>query len=125
MLPVNSGAGGVSFTAVATSPISAWRAVRTANSNGDVTPASPVTDVVVIGIVVAAVSAGGLAVLVRSGTYTDLSWNWIAGDAVVLGDNGVLTQTLPVDAQVLQPLGIAISATRLIIRIDTNTVITT
>lgn len=121
LLPTIPGGGAVTFTAMTTEPVSAWRAVRIANSNGDVAIAQPVMDVVVLGISLTAANTGAIVTLARTGTYTDLSWNWTAGAPIVLGDDGALTQTLPDDAEVLQPLGLAISATRMLIRIDVQT----
>jgi hypothetical protein len=50
----------------------------------------------VLGITVGAVSQGVEINISTLGEMTELTWNWIAGLAIFLGNDGVLTQTPPI-----------------------------
>lgn len=116
--------GAVSFPVTANESISAWRAVHLVPGfPGFVEPAQPVSDVVVLGISISAALSGASVTLVRTGAYEDLTWNWTPGEPIILGDDGVLTQDIVPGAQVIQPLGLAITATRMLVRIDAATLI--
>lgn len=122
-LPV---AGAVTFSApIAQTGVSAWRAVMSGPAaDGSVIYAQPMAGVVVLGISVSAASGNGSPInLVRTGVYTSSSWSWTAGSAIVLGFDGALVQSVPPLATTLQPLGLAISPTRIIVRLDPQTVL--
>jgi hypothetical protein len=73
---------------------------------------------VVIGISTTAGNTGETITIKTSGQITDASWNWTKG-AIYLGANGVLTQTAPTGGSIVVHVAKAITATTLIIDIDT------
>jgi hypothetical protein len=97
--------------------ISAWHAVRSDGIGGLLT-AAPTLGVVVLGITVTAGAPGASVQVVRTGIYDDVSWSWTPGVGIVLGASGELTQTVPPGAEVIAPLGVAITATKMLMRID-------
>lgn len=77
--------------------------------------AQPVLGDTVIGI---SAAAGTDVSYIRTGIYSDPSWNWTIRVPIVMGWDGVMTQTQPPDAQVLQRVALPLSPTRIIIRIE-------
>ena len=73
----------------------------------------------VIGITTAAFAAGVVATIQTNGIMTDPAWAWTPQLPMFLSTNGLLTQVAPVaPATFLLNLGIAISATSIIISIQ-------
>jgi hypothetical protein len=107
------------ITLVAGENLSALRAV-TSNSSGQAVYASNDTlaNAQVVGITNAAATSGANATIKISGILTDANWNWTKG-TVYLGTNGSLTQTVPTGGAVIVHVGKALTATQLIIDIDT------
>ena len=70
----------------------------------------------VAGITTMAVSSGDSVVIQNAGEITEPSWNWSQG-VVYLGLNGQLTQTPP-SSGVNTEIGVALSATKLLVRIQ-------
>jgi hypothetical protein len=99
--------------------ISALRCITT-NSSGEAVYATPDTlaNAVVIGISTTAGNTGETITIKTSGQLLDASWNWTKG-AIYLGANGVLTQTAPTGGSIIVHVAKAITATTLIIDIDT------
>ena len=100
--------------------ISALRCITT-NSSGEAVYATPDTlaNAVVIGISTTAGSAGDTITVKTNGELSDASWNWTKG-AIYLGSNGVLTQTAPSGGAIVVHVAKAITATKIIIDIDTT-----
>jgi hypothetical protein len=100
--------------------ISALRCITT-NSSGEAVYATPDTlaNAVVIGISTTAGNTGETITIKTSGQLSDASWNWTKG-AIYLGANGVLTQTAPTGGSIVVHVAKAITATTLIIDIDTT-----
>lgn len=111
--------GVVSLTVTATPAVSAWRAVQLV-PEGYVVVAQPSAGVRVLGITR---NAGTSVTLVRTGVYTDPSWTWDLTKTIILGTDGTLVQNVPDGATRLQNLGIPISATSMIVRLDPPTAI--
>lgn len=107
------------ITLVAGENLSALRAV-TSNSSGQAVYASNDTlaNAQVVGITNGAVTSGANATIKISGILTDANWNWTKG-TVYLGTNGSLTQTVPTGGAVIVHVGKALTATQLLIDIDT------
>jgi hypothetical protein len=100
--------------------ISALRCITT-DSSGLAKYATPdsLANAVVIGISTTAASTGQNITIKTSGQLSDASWNWTKG-AIYLGANGVLTQTAPSGGSIIVHVAKAITATTLIIDIDTT-----
>ncbi len=107
------------ITLVAGENLSALRAVTT-NSSGQAVYASNDTlaNAQVVGITNAAATSGANATIKISGILTDANWNWTKG-TVYLGTNGSLTQTVPTAGAIVVHIGKALTATQLLIDIDT------
>ncbi len=107
------------LTLVAGENLSALRAVTT-NSSGQAVYASNNTlaNAQVVGIVYTAASSGANVTIKISGILTDANWNWTKG-TVYLGTNGTLTQTVPTNGAIVVHVGKALTATQLLIDIDT------
>jgi hypothetical protein len=107
------------ITLVAGENLSALRAV-TSNSSGQAVYASNDTlaNAQVVGITNAAATSGANATIKISGILTDANWNWTKG-TVYLGTNGTLTQTVPTNGAIVVHVGKALTATQLLIDIDT------
>ena len=99
--------------------ISALRCITT-DSSGLAKYATPdsLANAVVIGISTTAASTGQNITIKTSGQITDASWSWTKG-AIYLGANGSLTQTAPTGGSIVVHVAKAITATTLIIDIDT------
>jgi len=104
---------------VASTSISALRCITT-DSSGLAKYATPdsLANAVVIGISTTAANTGENITIKTSGQITDASWNWTKG-AIYLGANGSLTQTAPTGGSIIVHVAKAITATTLIIDIDT------
>jgi hypothetical protein len=109
----------IDTTLVASTSLSALRCITT-DSSGLAKYATPdsLANSVVIGISTTAASTGQNITIKTSGQITDASWNWTKG-AIYLGANGVLTQTAPSGGSIVVHVAKAITATTLIIDIDT------
>lgn len=99
--------------------ISALRCITT-NGSGEAVYATPDTlaNAVVIGISTTAGNTGENITIKSSGQLTDANWSWTKG-AIYLGVNGVLTQTAPSGGAIVVHVAKAITATTIIIDIDT------
>lgn len=100
--------------------ISALRAITT-DGSGKAVYATNATapGSVVIGISTTSGSTGANINIQTAGTLTDASWNWSKG-LVWLGTNGTLTQTVPTSGAYIVPIAKAITATTIIIDVDTS-----
>jgi hypothetical protein len=109
----------IDTTLVASTSLSALRCITT-DSSGLAKYATPdsLANAVVIGISTTAASTGQNITIKTSGQITDASWNWTKG-AIYLGANGSLTQTAPTGGSIVVHVAKAITATTLIIDIDT------
>lgn len=109
----------VDTTLVAATDLSALRAITT-NVSGQATYATnaDAAGCVVLGMSKTAASAGQNVLVQTSGLVTDASWSWAKG-TVWLASNGHLTQTTPTTGQFFVPVGRAITATTIVIEIDT------
>lgn len=109
----------IDTTLVASTSLSALRCITT-DSSGLAKYATPdsFANAVVIGISTTSASTGQNITIKTSGQITDASWNWTKG-AIYLGANGVLTQTAPSGGSIVVHVAKAITATTLIIDIDT------
>jgi hypothetical protein len=109
----------IDTTLVASTSLSALRCITT-DSSGLAKYATPdsLANSVVIGISTTAASTGQNITIKTSGQITDASWNWTKG-AIYLGANGSLTQTAPTGGDIIVHVAKAITATTLIIDIDT------
>ena len=109
----------IDTTLVASTSLSALRCITT-DSSGLAKYATPdsLANAVVIGISTTAASTGQNITIKTSGQITDASWSWTKG-AIYLGANGTLTQTAPTGGNIVVHVAKAITATTLIIDIDT------
>jgi hypothetical protein len=109
----------IDTTLVASTSLSALRCITT-DGSGLAKYATPdsLANAVVIGISTTAASTGQNITIKTSGQITDASWNWTKG-AIYLGANGSLTQTAPTGGSIVVHVAKAITATTLIIDIDT------
>lgn len=109
----------IDTTLVASTSLSALRCITT-DSNGLAKYATPdsLANAVVIGISTTSASTGQNITIKTSGQITDASWNWTKG-AIYLAANGALTQTAPTGGSIVVHVAKAITATTLIIDIDT------
>jgi hypothetical protein len=109
----------IDTTLVASTSLSALRCITT-DGSGLAKYATPdsLANAVVIGISTTAASTGQNITIKTSGQITDASWNWTKG-AIYLGANGTLTQTAPTGGSIVVHVAKAITATTLIIDIDT------
>jgi len=110
----------VDTSLVAGTSISALRCITT-DANGEAKYATPDTlaNALVIGISATAGNAGDTIVVKTNGQMTDASWSWTKG-AIYLGANGTLTQTAPSAGSVVVHVAKAITATTIIVDIDTT-----
>lgn len=100
--------------------ISALRAITTdGNSNAVYATNTTASGSVVIGISTTSGNTGANINIQTAGTLTDASWNWSKG-LVWLGTNGTLTQTVPTSGAYIVPIAKAITATTIIIDVDTS-----
>lgn len=72
----------------------------------------------VAGITTGAVAQGASAAVANREVVAEPSWAWTAGEPVMLGSNGVLTQTPPANAVFAQVIGVALSATSLFVNVQ-------
>jgi hypothetical protein len=109
----------IDTTLVASTSLSALRCITT-DGSGLAKYATPdsLANAVVIGISTTAANTGENITIKTSGQITDASWNWTKG-AIYLGANGTLTQTAPTGGSIIVHVAKAITATTLIIDIDT------
>ena len=109
----------IDTTLVASTSLSALRCITT-DGSGLAKYATPdsLANAVVIGISTTAANTGENITIKTSGQLTDASWTWTKG-AIYLGSNGVLTQTAPTGGNVIVHVAKAITATTIIIDIDT------
>lgn len=112
-------AANIDTSLVAGESISALRCITT-NGSGQAVYARPDTlaNAVVIGVSTTSGSAGETITVKTTGELSDASWNWTKG-AVYLGANGVLTQTAPSGGSIVVHVAKAITATKILIDIDT------
>ena len=110
----------IDTTLVASTSLSALRCITT-DGSGLAKYATPDTlaNAVVIGISTTAANTGENITIKTSGQLTDASWAWTKG-AIYLGSNGTLTQTAPTGGNVIVHVAKAITATTIIIDIDTT-----
>jgi len=121
-LDIESGgivAANIDTSIVASTSISALRCITT-DGSGLAKYATPDTlaNAVVIGISTTSGNAGETITVKTSGQLTDGSWSWTKG-TIYLGSNGVLTQTAPSNGSIVVHVAKAITATTIIIDIDT------
>jgi hypothetical protein len=109
----------IDTTLEASTSLSALRCITT-DSSGLAKYATPdsLANAVVIGISTTAANTGENITIKTSGQITDALWNWTKG-AIYLGANGSLTQTAPTGGSIIVHVAKAITATTLIIDIDT------
>lgn len=69
------------------------------------------------GVTAAASNSGEDVALVRTGPIRDASWNWTPGLPILLGTDGVLTQSQPGGQPYLVVVGQALSADTMFVRI--------
>lgn len=110
----------VDTSLIAGTSISALRCITT-DANGEAKYATPDTlaNALVIGISKTSGNAGDTIVVKTSEQMTDASWSWTKG-AIYLGANGTLTQTAPSAGSVVVHVAKAITATTIIVDIDTT-----
>ena len=121
-LDIESGgivAANIDTSIVASTSISALRCITT-DGSGLAKYATPDTlaNAVVIGISTTSGNTGETITIKTSGQLSDGSWNWTKG-TIYLGSNGVLTQTAPSGGSIVVHVAKAITATTIIIDIDT------
>lgn len=110
----------VDTSLIAGTSISALRCITT-DANGEAKYATPDTlaNALVIGISTTSGNTGDTIVVKTSGQMTDASWSWTKG-AIYLGANGTLTQTAPSAGDIVVHVAKAITATTIIVDIDTT-----
>lgn len=121
-LDIESGgivAANIDTSLTASTSISALRCITT-DGSGLAKYATPDTlaNAVVIGISTTSGSAGDTITVKTTGELSDASWSWTKG-AIYLGANGTLTQTAPSGGSIVVHVAKAITATKILIDIDT------
>jgi hypothetical protein len=96
--------------------VSGHRAIMVAE-DGSATHADPAHATSFIGISKHAAAAEQPVDVAMRDTLTESSWAWVPGQPVYFVADGVLTQTIPVDIAVT-PIGVAVSATSILISRD-------
>lgn len=100
--------------------ISALRAITTDGSGKAIYATNATASgSVVIGISRTSGNTGANINIQTAGTLTDASWSWSKG-LIWLGTNGALTQTVPTNGAYIVPIAKAITATTIIIDVDTS-----
>lgn len=122
-LDIESGgivAANIDTSLTASTSISALRCITT-DGSGLAKYATPDTlaNAVVIGISTTSGSAGDTITVKTTGELSDASWSWTKG-AIYLGANGTLTQTAPSGGSIVVHVAKAITATKILIDIDTT-----
>lgn len=104
------GAAGGDTPMVAASTLSGHRAVVSVSATeiGYADNDTPSHSVKVLGIIKDAANAGGTVMVQTFRSMTEPSWDWTPGQPIFLGNNGMLTQTVPATGFILE-LGVAIS----------------
>lgn len=117
--------GASSLEAISNSDISGHKAVMY-DSTGQVQVASCLNIQhlnKVIGITTGAVTTGNTATIQGSALIDHSGWAFTANQPVFLGDDGTLVQTLPMGALFSLPIGVAVSATKVSINIQSAIVL--
>lgn len=119
-IPIARAAKPVLYRYIAGEDVSALRVVRYAEGTHRVLYARPpeVEARCPLGVTVTGVLAGEEVTVRRDGELTDGSWTWTPGAPVLLGAAGALTQTQPPSQPYLVVIGIAITATTIVINIS-------
>lgn len=113
----SSAATGATYTADET--MSALRVVRSSGAGHVLYARPPEPEAnAPIGITTQAVSSGAEVAVATGGTLQDASWSWTAGLPVLMGPNGVLTQTQPPGQGVLVAVGTAVEGDTIVVRIE-------
>lgn len=110
---------GLSLSMTAGESLGGHRAVRIATGNLAVyaSASQPSTVSSVVGITSGAAALGDTVLVLLDGSrVAEPSWAWAVGP-VYLGENGLLTQTLP-SVGAVKEIGVALSATELLVRIQ-------
>lgn len=108
------GGGYADVYMTASKALSGHRAVIATGSGADYPSiANDTHGNLIIGVTLSAAENGAQVAIRTQGEVVEPTWNWTLGP-VFVGDNGVLSQTLPTGAWVRR-IGTAISATRLIV----------
>lgn len=103
---------------VADETISALRVVRLAAPGHVVIARLPEPQALgPLGVAVQSAAIGGEINAQRSGPIFDALWAWSPGLPVLLGEDGVLTQTQPAGQPYAVVIGVAVDATTLMVRI--------
>lgn len=116
--------GATYLTYVADGAIGGQRVVRatTAGKVGYVDPSDPAQAHAAIGLTMGAATDGASINVQFSGEMTEPSWAWAANQPIFAGANGVPTQTPPTTG-FQAAIGVAISATSLVIQIKSPIVL--
>jgi len=103
---------------IADEPLSALRVVRAA-SMGHVRYARPPEPEALapLGLTSSAAMSGDTLTLINGGELQDPSFDWTVGQPVILGANGMLTQTQPVSQPFLVVIGLAVATDTIVVRI--------
>ena len=96
--------------------VSGHRAVMVA-TDGTAVHADPADARSYIGISTHAAAPGAPVTVALRDTLTEASWTWVPGKTIYFTTDGLLTQTVPV-ATAVTPIGVAISATSVLISRD-------
>ena len=93
------------------------RAVTVNNLGQLVYPDTTQTNSWCVGLTKHSATAGELVEVQITGSHTELTWNWAAGELVFVGSLGLLTQTPPINGQLIV-VGTAQTSTRIFIDIN-------
>jgi hypothetical protein len=115
--PPGSGVENVESVKTADATLSGHRVVRSTGLNTvDYASASVLAQCkAVLGVTRDAVISGLQVQVVQVGEIVESSWNWAAGN-VYLGENGLLTQTIPTSGNILK-IGFSNAPTQLVVSI--------
>ena len=120
--PGQSGAGYLTY--IADGALGGQRVVRatTAGKVGYVDPSDPTQAHAAIGLTMGAAADGAPINVQFSGEMTEPSWSWTANQPIFVGTNGIPTQTPPATG-FQGPIGVATSATSMVIQIKSPIVL--
>lgn len=123
----SSGGGGGAQNTIsyfADGALGGHRVVRatTPGNVGYVDPSDPAQAHAALGLTVGAASGGTAVEVQYAGAMTEPSWSWTANLPIFVGAAGVPTQTPP-SVGFHAPIGVAVSATSMVIQIKTPVVL--
>lgn len=110
---------GIILERFAATALGGHRAVALVDGQADYASADNLaTALACFGITIGAVASGAKARVQIAGRIVEGSWNWTPNEPIYLGLNGLLTQTPPTGGNIVRQLGLAETATSMLVQIQ-------